>query len=59
MTRDAWLDQVPTAGGHSRLPAAQLEALLAGIGAIVDSRGGSFAMHYTTVALVAAGVEVA
>jgi len=59
MSRDAWLDQVPTAGGHSRLPAAQLKALLAGMGAIVDSCGGSFVMHYTTVALVAAGVEVA
>ncbi|GIJ71792.1 class I SAM-dependent methyltransferase [Virgisporangium ochraceum] len=52
-TRDEWLDQVPTHGGHSRLPAEQLEAILAGIGAAVDAVGGSFPMRYTTVTVTA------
>lgn len=50
-TRDDWLDQLPTFGGHAQLPAARLEALLAGIGAAVDAVGGSFTMCYTTVAV--------
>ena len=49
-----WLDQVPTFGGHSQLPRATLEDLLAGIGAAIDAAGGSFTMRYTTVAATAA-----
>jgi hypothetical protein len=52
-TRDAWLDQVPTHGGHSRFPAEQLDAILTGIGAAIDEVGGSFPMHYTTVTVTA------
>jgi hypothetical protein len=52
-TRDEWLDQVPTHGGHSRFPAGQLDAILAGIGAAIDEVGGSFPMHYTTVTVTA------
>jgi SAM-dependent methyltransferase len=52
-TRDGWLDQVPTHGGHSLLPARQLDAILTGIGAAVDALGGSFPMHYTTVTVTA------
>jgi SAM-dependent methyltransferase len=52
-TRDEWLDQVPTHGGHSRFPAEQLEAILAGVGAAVDAVGGSFPMRYTTVTVTA------
>ena len=52
-TRDEWLDQVPSHGGHGRLPAGQLDALLTGIGAAVDAFGGSFPMHYTTVTVTA------
>jgi hypothetical protein len=52
--RDEWLDQVPTFGGFSRLPAATQQALLAGIGAAVDALGGSFTMRYATVAASAA-----
>jgi hypothetical protein len=44
---------VPTSGGHSRLPPAELDALLDGIGAAVDSVGGSFTMHYTAVVVTA------
>ncbi|WP_424530287.1 hypothetical protein ACOZ38_11610 [Sphaerisporangium viridialbum] len=30
-TRDEWLDQLPTTGGHTQLPPATLEEVLAGI----------------------------
>jgi SAM-dependent methyltransferase len=53
-TRDEWLDQVPTAGGHSQLRPAKLQELLARIGAAIDAAGGSFTAHYTTVAVTAA-----
>ncbi len=52
-TRDEWLDQVPTLGGHNRLPVATLEELLTGIGDAVDEVGGSVPMSYTTVAVTA------
>jgi hypothetical protein len=53
-TRDEWLDQVPTAGGHSQIPPAMLQELLAGIGAAIDTAGGGFTAHYTTLAVTAA-----
>ena len=53
-TRGEWLEQVPTFGGYIQLPPARLEDLLAGIGAAIDAVGGSFTMHYTTVAVTAA-----
>jgi len=53
-TRDEWLDQVPTAGGHNRFPPAKLEELLAGTGAAIDAVGGSFTMGYTAVVVTAA-----
>jgi SAM-dependent methyltransferase len=53
-TRDEWLDQVPTHGGHNRLPPDTLAELLAGLGDVVDAVGGGFTMHYTTVAVTAA-----
>lgn len=53
-TRDEWLDQVPTFGGHSQFPPDALAALLAGIGAAVDEVGGSFPMRYTTLVITAA-----
>jgi SAM-dependent methyltransferase len=52
-TRDEWLDQVPTHGGHSQLPPGKQQAILAGLGAAVDAAGGSFTMRYTTVAVTA------
>jgi len=51
--RDEWLDQVPTFGGHHRLPAQELDTLLTGLGDAVDAMGGSFTMRYTAVALTA------
>ena len=53
-TRDEWLDQVPTIGGHAQLRPAKLEELLAGLGAAIDALGGGFTMNYATVAVTAA-----
>jgi hypothetical protein len=53
-TRAEWLEQVPTFGGHSQIPPAQWQQLLAGIGAAIDALGGSFTMRYATVAVTAA-----
>jgi hypothetical protein len=52
-TRDEWLAQVPTFGGHTTLAADQRAALVAGIGAAIDAVGGRFVMGYTTLAVVA------
>ncbi|HEY9293894.1 MAG TPA: class I SAM-dependent methyltransferase [Microlunatus sp.] len=53
ITKEDWLDQVPTAGGHSRIPAAILDELLTGMAAVIDRAGGSFQMNYTTLLLSA------
>jgi SAM-dependent methyltransferase len=53
-TRDEWLDQVPTMGGHTQLPAAKLEELLASMGAAIDAHGGGFTMNYATMVVIAA-----
>ena len=53
-TRDEWLDQLPTSGGHSRFPADRLAALLEGVGAAIDEAGGSFVVRYTTIVTTAA-----
>ena len=52
-TRETWLDQVPTFGGHSQLAPEQLAELLGGLGEAVDAVGGSFTMGYTTVVVTA------
>ncbi|MER5206948.1 class I SAM-dependent methyltransferase [Streptomyces sp. NPDC002825] len=52
-TREEWLDQLPTQGAFTRLPQAALEEVLAGVGAAVDAAGGSFTMHYATLAVTA------
>jgi hypothetical protein len=52
-TRDEWLDQLPTFGGHSQFPSARLEELLVGVGAAIDAVGGSFTMRYTAVVVTA------
>lgn len=53
-TRDEWLQQVPTFGGHNQFAQATLEELLTGIGAAIDVIGGSFSMRYAAVAVTAA-----
>lgn len=52
-TRDEWLEQVPTFGGHSTFPQSTLDELLCGIGAAIDDAGGTFTMAYTTLVLTA------
>jgi SAM-dependent methyltransferase len=52
--RDAWLDVVPTQGGHNLLDPATLAELLTGFGTAIDAAGGAFTMGYTTLAFVAA-----
>ncbi|MFC6083012.1 class I SAM-dependent methyltransferase [Sphaerisporangium aureirubrum] len=52
-TRDEWLDQVPTTGGHTQLPPAAQEEVLAGMAAALDAHGGGFTMNYATVAVTA------
>jgi len=52
-TRDEWLDQLPTTGLLTRLPAAILDEVLAGIGAAIDAMGASFTMRYTAVVVTA------
>ena len=56
-TRDEWLDQVPTFGGHTQLPPDKLADVLAGVGAAIDAMGGGFTMPYTTVAVTAARAD--
>jgi hypothetical protein len=51
--RDAWLDQVPTSGLISRLPAAVTDRLIEETGAAIDALGGSFVMPYVTVVFTA------
>ena len=53
-TSDEWLEQVPTFGGFSRIPADQQEQILAGIGAAIDAVGGGFTVGFTTLAVTAA-----
>jgi SAM-dependent methyltransferase len=52
-TRDEWLDQVPTFGGHSQFPPGKLDELLAGIGSAIDAEGGSFTTEYAAVVVTA------
>jgi SAM-dependent methyltransferase len=58
-TRDEWLDTVPTFGGYNQVPQDQQRELLAAIGAAIDAVGGSFTMHYATVAVTAARTTAA
>jgi SAM-dependent methyltransferase len=52
-TKDEWLEQVPTFGGHGTLPPGKLDELLAGTGAAIDAVGGGFTMGYTAVVATA------
>ena len=52
-TRDAWLDQVPTAGGSNLIPPATFDQILADMGEVIDAVGGSFTLEYATLAVIA------
>jgi hypothetical protein len=56
-TRDAWLDQVLTFGGHAQIPPAKLQELLSGLGDAVEAAGSSFIMGYATVVITAVGAR--
>jgi SAM-dependent methyltransferase len=53
VTREAWLDQVPTMGGHNRMPQVRLAELLDGLGRVIDENGGSFTMNSATIVVTA------
>jgi SAM-dependent methyltransferase len=48
-SRDEWSDQLRTGGDTSQYSPEMLETLVAGVGAAIDKRGGSFTMGYATV----------
>ena len=52
-TRDEWLDLIQTHSDHSTLPPAQLAALVAAVGDVIDAAGGQVRAHYTTEAVFA------
>jgi len=58
-TRDAWLDQMPTAGVLTTAPPEAVAQVLAEAGAAIDAAGGSFVAQYTTVVLTALRAEAA
>ncbi len=45
---------MPTHGALTQLPPDKLAEVLEGVGAAIDAMGGSFTMHYATVAVTAA-----
>jgi SAM-dependent methyltransferase len=53
-TREEWLDQLPTSGALTRLPAPQLAQILDGVGTAIDELGGAFTLRYATIAVTAA-----
>ncbi|MBT2385664.1 bifunctional 2-polyprenyl-6-hydroxyphenol methylase/3-demethylubiquinol 3-O-methyltransferase UbiG [Streptomyces sp. ISL-11] len=58
-TKNEWLDQLPTTGGHTRLPPVELDKVLAGVGAAIDAAGGGFTMRYATLVATAVRTDAA
>lgn len=58
-TRDEWLEQVPTFGGHKLLPPDTLKSLLTALGDAIDAMGGSFTMHYVALVITATRTDAA
>jgi len=52
-TRDEWLDQLPTSGEASQFPPDKLASLTEGIGAAIDTLGGSFTVGYSADVITA------
>jgi len=52
MSRDEWLDLLPTQSDHRVLPAEQRARLLDGVGAAIDGLGGSVLVHWETELIV-------
>jgi SAM-dependent methyltransferase len=57
-TRDEWLEGMRTGADVARLPPAEREELLAGIGAAIDAAGGSLTVRLTTVAVAASHLDL-
>jgi SAM-dependent methyltransferase len=53
ITRDQWLDRVPTFSGHTQFAPSTMNELLECFGAAIDAMGGSFTMLYTTAVVTA------
>jgi len=53
ITREDWLAQVPTSGGHNRIAPDRLDELLGAMGAVIDRAGGAFTMEYATLGVLA------
>jgi SAM-dependent methyltransferase len=53
VTRDEWLDQMPTLGGMTRLDAAALATVHDRVGNAIDTIGDGFTVHYVTVVVAA------
>ena len=51
---EQWLDQLPTHGDLSRLPADALEAVLSGVATAIEAQGGSVPVGYCTLVETAA-----
>lgn len=52
-TRDQWLDLLPTTGGLTQLAPDRLAGILDAVGRAIDSLGGRFTMHFTTLVATA------
>jgi SAM-dependent methyltransferase len=52
-TKAQWLDQLPTTGSLTRVPADALAEILAEVGAAIDAQGGALTVQHTTVLLTA------
>ena len=48
---------MPTHATFTQLPPDKLATVLAGVGAAIDSMGGSFTLSYATVAVIAERVS--
>lgn len=59
VTHDEWLDLLPTSDGHTLLPAAALDEVLAALRAALDALGGGFTMQYVTTVFAATRVDAA
>lgn len=50
-SREKWLDQLPTLGGLTRLPADEMAEVLDSAGTAVDKLGGNATMPCTSVVI--------
>ncbi len=56
-TREEWLDQIPTQGPLTQLPAETISEIQEGVGAAIDKLGGRFTMPYSTMTVTATRVD--